>query len=585
MTPPPVRRNEHIVRHRLVLLGSFLTSQIITAWILTGPLLHQNWWRGFRGYFANDQLSYAAIAVNAAKGNFSAVEPLTETGTSFYPSAWYLLLGILSNLTNQPVYRTWTLGGLTVIAMTMAFMGWLAYRFSGYALAPLLPAGALALGTLSSWTSGTWFTPLTSHAVVWGPFGTFFTLNAEAVGLAILVVAGGLLVGTVTNNLKPVTLLGAAVLLGVLANVQTYTFFTGVSFAVGFAASIAITRYPSHLRAAASIVFLLVVLAVGPWLVSWIGPIPLFGLVLLSGVPAVWPLIKHHIRQSLFVVSIFLIAASPQVVRTALGIINGDEFLGYRQTSTLDLGVPISTALISVLPLALIATFNAIVILRAPHSPERSACGALMVSLGVGAVVMASNDRWGFEQEPYRFWLQYSILTALLLSVITAWSIRNRLLLSPTWKSTTAVVGLIAIIIWMLSLADVRGFFMFASQQGIIAIEDERGQTLRQVLPKDAGLILSSRCLDPQILKLISGAPVVAFNRGLAWPDKRGEIDELLGPERTGESDLQILNTIGVTHIVTNSTCADDWQITDPRIQPVNVVTDNSGVVTVWRVP
>lgn len=68
---------------------SLVGSEVLALWVLWSPVSGLPWTQGFRNYFANDQLSYAAIATTVAGGNFAAVEPLTETGVSFYPSAWY----------------------------------------------------------------------------------------------------------------------------------------------------------------------------------------------------------------------------------------------------------------------------------------------------------------------------------------------------------------------------------------------------------------------------------------------------------------------------------------------------------------
>ena len=197
---------------------------------------------------------------------------------------------------------------------------------------------------------------------------------------------------------------------------------------------------------------------------------------------------------------------------------------------------------------------------------------------------MATNDRWGFAQEPYRFWLQYSIITILLLTITTAWSLRQWRILNDTWRRATAVIAIGAVTLWAFSLADVRSFFSFASDQGVITVEDDRGTALQQLIASDTGLVLSSTCLDPQVLKLITNAPVVYFNRGLAWPDKRSEVDQLLDPERNGSVDPQLLTGIGITHVLTDSSCADDWTFTDARVQPADVQAYPGGLFTLWQV-
>ena len=66
------------------------------------------------------------------------------------------------------------------------------------------------------------------------------------------------------------------------------------------------------------------------------------------------------------------------------------------------------------------------------------------------------------------------------------------------------------------SLGDVLAFRDYARSERVIAAEGEYEQALREVVGDDSGMVLSSACLDPQLLRLITGAPVAYFNRGLA---------------------------------------------------------------------
>lgn len=553
--------------------------------VLLGPIISQGWWQGFRRYFANDQLSYAAIAITAANGTFTPVEPLTETGVSHYPSGWYLLIGAVSGLSDTPVYRIWSLLGLLTIAAGLAFLGWLAYRYSLLALAPLLPGLALLTGTLSVATEQNWYSALTKHAVIWGPFGTLFTLNAEAIGLIILTGLIGMLLLASTNAAHPLALIIiAAVALGALANIQTYAFLTGTSLVVLFAATISLLRMPSRTRLLTSLGLLGALLIAGPTLADVVGPLPLFALVLLAALPATWPLLVRQPRVTALVLAGYALAASPQIIRTGLGIITSDDFLAYRQVSTEDLGVQPSAALIAALPLLLIALFSVITLIAAKPSTERDVFRALLIALGLGAAIMASNDLWGFNQEPYRFWLQYSIITAFLLSITTAWALRQHRMLGSAWRSATAVVAVLAVGLWGFSLRDVQEFAAFASEQGVEPADDERGRALQALIAPKTGLVLSSRCLDPQVLKLITNAPVAFFNRGLAWPDYRTEIDELLKQDQSTPVDAQLIDTIGITHVLTDSACTNDWKFADARIQPIDVQPYQSGLFTLWQV-
>ena len=187
--------------HRALTIASFIGAQGVMLWILLGPLVGLPWLQGFRNYFANDQLSYAAIATTVANGTFAPVEPLTETGVSFYPSGWYYLIGTVGLITGAPVHALWQILGLLAIGIALLVLGFLSYSLTRNPIAPLLPALALATGTFSTFLAGDWFTYLGYHAVIWGPFGTLFTLNAESIGVVtVAVVFTWLVVTTLKSN-------------------------------------------------------------------------------------------------------------------------------------------------------------------------------------------------------------------------------------------------------------------------------------------------------------------------------------------------------------------------------------------------
>ncbi len=93
-----------------------VANALVVLAILLGPLIGEDWLGGFRGYFSYDQLSYAAIASNVSVGASGFVEPFTLTGTSYYPSLWYQVIGVLARISGLPVYVLWTVLGLLVVS-------------------------------------------------------------------------------------------------------------------------------------------------------------------------------------------------------------------------------------------------------------------------------------------------------------------------------------------------------------------------------------------------------------------------------------------------------------------------------------
>ena len=560
--------------------GSFLTAQALSLWALLGPVSNADWTKGFRAYFSNDQLSYAAIAVNSSQSIGSSAEPLTGTGVSFYPSGWYHFLGLVNNVTGVPVNLLWQVLGLATIGIAIAILGLIAHTLSRRWWAPILPGLALFTGTLSIFIHDYWYTSLSAHAVIWGPFGTLFTLNSGAIALmggtvALALILWHLLAPSRSNT----RIFIAAALIGLLANLHTYAFFTTASFAAAFITLTALITAKSRRRTVLVIAATGLVLVFGNPIAALIGPLPLFALLLLVAAIAAYPFIKSNLYTTFSLIALAGIAASPQVIRTLLGIASQDEFLAYRQGSSLDLGVPLIAAAVAAIPLILFAIYI-LFVSRVMPGRSQEVIYSFFAATAIGAVIMSTNDLWGFNQEPYRFWLQYSIITGFLISILLAYA------LSFQQKRTGLAVLVVAVLLWLISLADFAGFFSYAREQGVLPTQDSRAlaiQELTKEIPSGSReLILSSRCTDPQLLKLITSRPVAFFNYGLAWPDNREEVRDL--NERLTGNTLIGLQAAQVGYVITDSNCDSDWAYTEAGINMISITPYDSGALTLWRV-
>ena len=560
--------------------GSFLTAQALSLWALLGPVSNADWTKGFRAYFSNDQLSYAAIAVNSSQSIGSSAEPLTGTGVSFYPSGWYHFLGLVNNVTGVPVNLLWQVLGLAAIGIAIAILGLIAHTLSRRWWAPILPGLALFTGTLSTFIHDYWYTSLSAHAVIWGPFGTLFTLNSGAIALmggtvALALILWHLLAPSRSNT----RIFIAAALIGLLANLHTYAFFTTASFAAAFITLTALITAKSRRRTVLVIAATGLVLVFGNPIAALIGPLPLFALLLLVAAIAAYPFIKSNLYTTFSLIALAGIAASPQVIRTLLGIASQDEFLAYRQGSSLDLGVPLIAAAVAAVPLILFAIYI-LFVSRVMPGRSQEVIYSFFAATAIGAVIMSTNDLWGFNQEPYRFWLQYSIITGFLISILLAYA------LSFQQKRTGLAVLVVALLLWLISLADFAGFFSYAREQGVLPTQDSRAlaiQELTKEIPSGSReLILSSRCTDPQLLKLITSRPVAFFNYGLAWPDNREEVRDL--NERLTGNTLIGLQAAQVGYVITDSNCDSDWAYTEAGINIISITPYDSGALTLWRV-
>jgi len=567
-------------KSRLLLIASFVGAQLVTFFVLMGPLLRADtpWSDGFRNYFANDQLSYLAIAVNTSQGISPWVEPLTDTGVSFYPSLWYSVLGLASGITGVSTWTMWTIMGIGAVCLFIGLIGVIAYLFSRRAWAPIVPAVMLLTGTFSVWTNDYWYSALNSHGVIWGPFGTLFTLNAETFGVMLNAVSISLIFLFMRQrNL----VLGAviAVLLGITANIQTYSFFTGAVFAALLVTVLTVVHGKSTRRLTlVSIALFIAILLLGNVISSALGPLPLLALLIATLIPANIPLIRAFAFQSVLFISLYVLAAAPQIVHTLNGLFNQDSFLLYRQASTIDLGISPLNALISMIPLGGISLFAFLIARRMDNKIFVS----FYIAAASGIGVMSTNDLWGFSQEPYRLWLQFTIVIAVAGAIPIAWAFAQ---ISVEHKKPPALIALLVVAVgaWLLSLTDFVSFYRYASDQGVINFSDSRAQVLAELVPTGGGLILPSRCEDPAVFKAITGEATADYNLGLAWPTDRDSLDRILlgGGQVTADQ----LRAAGIEFVVEDSACNEEWAIDSNQKSVVSGGGYLGGVLTIIRIP
>lgn len=90
-------------------------------------------------------------------------------------------------------------------------------------------------------------------------------------------------------------------------------------------------------------------------------------------------------------------------------------------------------------------------------------------------------------------------------------------------------------------------------------MSDERLDAARLILADSSGIVMSSRCLDPQVLKQVTRGPVAHYNKGLAWPADVEAFEIFKDVERRAGEDPVALRAAGVGVVLTDSACADDW--------------------------
>lgn len=543
----------------------------------------------FRGYFPFDQLTYAAIATNSAAGNLALVEPFTETGTSYYPSLWYMLLGVFSKLFGVGIPAAWTLLGAISVASTLVVVGYTAYRVSGRWWAPALVGPALWIGPIAIAIGKSWYLPLQSHALLWGPYGELFSLNAEAVGIGAGAVALMLLLlaslRSPKSRISAVLVATAGLLIGILANIHTYSFLVTVGFVASWTATVGIVCAPRSTRRyllVASLGIVAAVAIVGTTVTVLRESLGLFALMLLAAVPGGAWVLRLVPRLAIVGLACFVIASAPQIVHVFRGMVGSDPFLAYRQVQSASLGIGPLPFIIATLPMALWVLALTLAARRsALPKPISSSVGAGLIAL----TLLSFNDVWGFAQEPYRMWIASLTLTALVAVPLTAWTLTT---VHNIWPDRTIRYTLVtALILTIFSWWNVGGFRAFVNDLEPISFGSSRLTALQDLTQNRGGLFASDPCVDPLQLKIVSKERVAFYNAGLAWPSNRSALDQVISDRRNGILNADALRRAGVTFLVTDSSCSNAWEesvSTDFALisEATYGMDDNPSVLRLW---
>lgn len=585
-------------------LPTALLAVLVHLYLHLAPLVRQPGWTlsAFRDYYSYDQFSYLAIARNWSLGVREDIEPFTQTGNSPYPDLYYRSMGWVADLLGANPILVWNVAG--AVAQSALVLGvaiatvCITRRWWTAALAPL----PFLVGTFAVFSQGGWFTSLSSHAVLWGPFGVLFTANGEsaAVCLAGLALLALLIVvsGAVRGAFRLVLVILAAASIGLLAEVQTYTFLSTV-FLVAYGLG-AYGVLHAERRARWGLVSLLLVAAVfvaGPGLAS-ISPLAALAAGLVPAIPGM--ILASGRGRWRLVVGAWLVAgvfAAPQLLATVVGVATGDAFLTYREASSSNLGVPLVEGLRSS-----IVVIAALVLVGLVGAIRGSLVHvALPLGAGIAWAMGSTNDIWGANQEPYRFWLGMMLLiSAVLFPLVTeavVWSFRALGARSPwepgrvRWRSSRlapAVAAVAVIALFSASLSDFATFRRDIAGRAPIMFFSDKTAALGQVAEaSDGGIVLADPCVDPFVLKVVWGGPTAFYNLGLAWPDNPEAMREVLDSRIEGQLAVQAAREAGVTSVVTDSACAEGWQAELAATSTLIAEEEygDAGSFSIWRLP
>jgi len=572
-------------------LGATGFSVLITGLLLRPPDGFNIFRDEFRGFGSFDQLAYATIGSIAADGNWAFVEPFTETGRSFYPSMWYRLLGLVSNTFDLPIFTVWSVMGLSVILVAVVVVGILAYAVSGRWWLPALVGPMLWIGPLSMVAFNSWFISADSHATLWAPYAMLYPLNAEASGISLAAISFALMLWAVarrSEGLKRtvVILTAGAGVIGLLANIQTYAFLLAAAVLAWWFACWGLLLSKSRRPLVVTITLLVITVVSSALFKDALGALSLYIFMLFATIPGVWIIARRHLRVAWLPVLAFTGLASPQILWTGWGTLSGDEFLTYRTDVSGALGVPIWAWVLGTAPIGLIW----LAMFLASRYGTPTSVRAMLVALGVTHVILSYNNLWGFVQEPYRFWINSVALTAFLLPLIAAWTFRGVDIGAHWMPAARATLG-IGSALALVSFWSIGAFRDYVQYSDVLSLETPRYQAVTDVGAQVDALLMPQTCLNPSLVKIGTGAPIAYFSKGIAWPENRQPIEEVMAITAANVFEISIAKNAGVQYVITDSGCDDPWDLASVRgAEPmalreyVDEGANLAGRITLWRI-
>jgi hypothetical protein len=585
----------------------------------------------FRDYFVHDQLGYLAIVKNFSEGEFAAVEPDTETGAISYPRMYYEAIGLVARVTGWDPIVAWNVCGLAVQLVLVGLLAVILIRLSRHWWMGLVAPLPFMLGTFSTYTVADWYTPLESHALIWGPFALLHTLNGETVSLSIaaisLLVLALLWLRPARTGTRLLLTTMICLVLGGLANVQTYSFIAAIYLLAFGLATWVVLRGRHIALAVLTIALIPVVFWLGPTVAEAGGQLPTLVFGLLPAVPGMIALIVRSRGAVLLYCVAVVLGAAPQVVGTVSGIVTGDPFLAYRVESNSKLGVPFDIGMISGLALMVpLAVILIGAILR-----KRPVWGAYALGGALAWTLLATNDVWGANAEPYRLYMDlFFLLAATVVPVLVMvfsglWNpgpaaaradddapatlqtgrhavLRPRQLRrlrraqrkrGPASRWVVVVTAPLVIGVAALSLTDWWTFYHSDVAAALMTTDTAKDRAATELAMQSAkehpdSLIMVDFCIDPRVLKVTSGVPIAYYHLGMAWPTEYDAVATIVSSRLGGNLDRDAAIEADATQVLTDSECGDYWNtryaddLEEQASLPYTDADGESGTITLW---
>lgn len=309
-------------------------------------------------------------------------------------------------------------------------------------------------------------------------------------------------------------------------------------------------------------------------------------------------------------------AALPQVLYTLIGALDGDPFLTYRVASNHQLGIVSWQALVGA-SVVLFGLAGVVVVSRIVR--DRFA-GVIALTALVVLPLLAVNDVWGANAEPYRFWIESILIGGV--AVVFGFARLAGVLVAPrraedddpgarpvagsrvaAARTALAVTLSITAILWIGALPDwlnsLRDSQMQAAWNPYTERENATSDLAREASVDAAtGLVTTERCIDNRTVKANSGVPIANYHLGMAWPDHRDAIDAVVEARDAETLDFDAMRASDTRWVLTDSNCDSGWasryadrlervDARDYRLaagETISAGTSADGTITLWRV-
>lgn len=568
----------------LILIKNYLVASLaalVHLLLSFSPVISAPNWNlsTFKIFGSSDQLSYLAIAKNFSQGEFDLNEPYTETGNSYYPSFYYIIMGIFMRLFRLNSFEAWNLLGALVQFILVFAISMTLIKITKRTWVGILGFLPLYFGVFGFLTEDMWKRKLDSHATLWGSFPTMFVMNAEtfaialvSIGFLIVIANIGLLANHKQNLFIPLAFLGV----GLLANIHIYTFITALYLIFyAYAFYILINSNKLNISIYTSSFFIVFAFLIAdpfslpPLLITFLGLIPALAIGLIGS--------KYDKPLLIRTILPLILGSSYAVVSTIIGLLNQEPFLIYRQDSAVDLNVnlldSLSAGLALVLPLGFL-----IVYFYLKKDLKRS---ALLSGFLFSWIVLSQNQIWNMNQEPYRFWIISFIIISIILFPLLIKIIVESFQFN---RNKSLIISFMLALPLILSMVDSYNFHNSNTAKGIFYYDIPQNKALQKVsrnIPQE--LIAIDSCLDPSIYKIITGRPVAYFNEGMVWPKNYFNIKNINTKITNEKINAQELKANNVQYFISESNCQNYEEYkNDSSLIPVNTVNYESGNITLF---